>query len=87
MRYFVNSHIMVTMYTLLFTDFGSGPTVSTTTISNGSVGVLVTIISSLVAGFNLDFRQAGHFQNQFVISHIISSGPSGLQKLDFLDHV
>jgi len=42
-KYLVKSHIRVTAYSLPFSDFGSGPIVSTISLSKALIGVSVII--------------------------------------------
>jgi len=54
-KYFVRSHISVTAYSLPLSDFGSGPIVSTITLSKAFIGMSVIVIGVFVCIVTFDF--------------------------------
>jgi len=54
-KFLVRSHFRVTAYSLPVSDFGSGPIVSTITLSKAFIGVSVIINEDLLCLVILDF--------------------------------
>jgi len=54
-KYFVKSHISVTAYSLLLSDFGSGPIVSTIPLSKAFIRMSVIVTGVFLCVFTFDF--------------------------------